>query len=519
MDNNKSVLLVKSTLARLRKGYQENANRTYQDRLRNLRAFCAAVEQMSQKIHEAVEKDLGRSPFLTALTETEGLKETVDYYSSNLKLFMKDQVRDIPAYLAPGSNYVYYEPYGVALIIGSWNFPFSTTLHPMIGAIAAGNVVCIKPSEMSAHSSSVMKQLIDSLDQRVFGCIEGGADIAISLLEERWDVISFTGSPDKGKMIAAAAAKYLTPTILELGGKNPVIVDKDANMDNAVKRIVQGRYLNAGQLCISPDMALVHSSRLDEFIDNLKATISQFFGPNPKLSKDYARIINDMHTKRIAALLEGHNGKLICGGEVDFKERYIAPTVILNPDLNSPVGSQEIFGPILVIFTYNKIEECIELINSREKPLALYYFGGSRKNMELIKLQTSSGNLTWNDCVFHYSCCDLPFGGVGTSGISKMFGEEGFRAMCHPKSVAERFTINSYPASLRYPPFTESSQKSFLRLKHYLGFSVNNAKSTVKKTALLAFILYLAYKGHLDPIGKALNSLKRYAYKAINPRL
>ena len=518
MESNKSVVLVKSTLARLRNGFRENANKTHQDRVRNLKSLRAAIELHTPQIHEAVEKDLGRSPFLTALTETEGIKELIDYYLANLKTFMKDQPKDIPAYLAPGSNYVKYEPFGVALVIGSWNFPFTTTIHPVIGAIAAGNTVCAKPSEMAAHSSALMKQILDTLDPRVFGCVEGAAEMAIALLEERWDFIAFTGSPDKGKLIAAAAAKYLTPTLLELGGKNPVIVDRDVNMDNAVKRIVQGRYLNAGQLCISPDMALVHVSRLDEFLVGLKATITQFFGVDPKLSKDYARIVNDMHTKRVASLLEGHKGTIVCGGQVDFKERYIAPTIILNPDLNSPVGSQEIFGPILVVRTFNNIDECIELINSREKPLALYYFGGSRQNMELINSQTSSGNFTWNDCVFHAACCDLPFGGVGNSGLSKMGGIEGFKAMSNHKSVAERFTLNSYPASLRFPPYTESSKKSFLKVKYYLGFSVNHAICLMKSIAIVGAVGVLAYKGYLDPVKETLTSLVNIASGYIAPK-
>ena len=515
MDSSDSVILVKSVLTRLRKGFQENSNRSYEDRLRNLKALRTAITDMSNQICEAVEKDLNRNAFLTKVGETEGLKDKIDYYISNLRRFMKDKQRDILLSHGPGKNYVRQEPYGVALVIGSWNYPFTTTLSPVIGAIAAGNTVCIKPSELSIHSSGILKQLMDCLDQRVFACLEGGAEIAIALLEERWDVISFTGSSDKGKLIAAAAAKHLTPTILELGGKNPAIVDKDVNMDNAVKRIVWGRYSNSGQICVCPDMALVHSSRLDEFLNGVKAAIIQFYGNNPKLSKDYGRIINDMHTKRISSLLEGHNGTVICGGEVDFSERYISPTVILNPNLDSPLGSQEVFGPILVVFTYNQIEECIDLINSREKPLALYYFGESKKNLELINSKTSSGNLTWNDCIMHVACCDLPFGGVGNSGISKMGGKEGFKAMSHPKSVAERSTNNRYPASIRFPPYTESNQKTFFKIKNLLGFSAVKAKYVVKGTVIAGILGFLAYKGHLDSVKQCVNSIGSYARRIL----
>jgi len=230
-------------MERLRKGYNEGSNLSYEDRIRNLDAFLSAVVKNTDHIREAVSKDLGRCSFLTDLTEIEGLKDSVGYYKSNLKKFMSEIQKDLPALLFPGKIYLKPEPYGLSLILGSWNFPFSTTLHPLVNAIAAGNTAVIKPSEMAPHSSAVMKRIIDSLDQRVFGIIEGGPEAAIALLEERWDLIVFTGSPEKGKLIAAAAAKHLTPTILELGVKNPVIVDKDANMKNATLRITQGRYL------------------------------------------------------------------------------------------------------------------------------------------------------------------------------------------------------------------------------------------------------------------------------------
>lgn len=494
----KPVVLIRSTMERLRRGFQEGANLTYADRVRNLDAFLSAVVTNSDQIREAVNLDLGRNAFLTDLTEIEGLKDSVGYYKSNLKNFMKEIQKDLPALLFPGSIYLKPEPYGLALILGSWNFPFSTTLHPLINAIAAGNTVVIKPSEMAPHSSAVMKRIIDSLDQRVFGVIEGGPEAAIALLEERWDLIVFTGSPEKGKLIAAAAAKHLTPTILELGGKNPVIVDRDADMRNATLRITQGRYLNVGQLCISPDMALVHRSRLDEFLTGMQATIKQFFGEDPKKSPDYSRIVNDMHTKRVASMLEGHGGKIVCGGQVDYKEKYIAPTIILEPHRESPVGNQEVFGPILVVFPFDNFDEVVQIVNSREKPLALYYFGSNKQNFETLKTRTSSGNITWNDCVFHYSCCDLPFGGVGNSGVSAMFGEEGFRAMSHNKSVMEKPALNFGPLNLRYPPYTPYNQKEFFKTKGRLNFNVSSMKTFGKRALIVALLGVLAYKGYLD---------------------
>jgi aldehyde dehydrogenase (NAD+) len=518
MDNNASVR-VKALRTRLRKGFYQGANLSYEARVKNLKSLRAAIEKLNLKIQEAVLKDLSRSYFMTSATETEGMIDTINYYLANLKKFMKDTPKDLPALLAPGTAYVKYEPYGVALIIGSWNFPFATTLHPLIGALAAGNVVCVKPSEVSENSSHVIKEILDSLNPDVFGCIEGGVDVAVALLEQQWDLIAFTGSSDKGKLIAAAAAKYLTPVVLELGGKNPCIVDKDANMDNAVKRIVQGRFLNAGQLCISPDLVLVHSSRLDEFLEGLKNTITQFFGQDPKLSKDYARIINDMHTKRISKLLENHKGTIVIGGQIDLPERYISPTVVLSPDKNSPLAKEEVFGPVLVVFPFNSIEECIEEVNSRDKPLALYYFGSSRQHLEALKNSTSSGSVTWNDCVYHYICGDVPFGGVGNSGISKIFGEEGFRAMSHAKGVFEKYALNPYPLSIRYPPFTESNQRLYFFLKKYTWISYNKVFKAAQITAVAGLVVALAYNGYLEPAAHALSSAYTSVLSLINPRI
>ena len=204
---------------------------------------------------------------------------------------------------------------------------------------------------------------------------------------------------------------------------------------------------------------------------------------------------------------------------MDFSERYIAPTVVLNPDRNSPLGTEEVFGPILTIFSFNSFDECIKLINSRDKPLALYYFGKSRVNMERLKNHTSSGNLTWNDCIFHYACHDLPFGGVGTSGISKMYGVEGFRAMSHPKSIMEKFDLDKYPLTMRYPPHTQEKQRNFLKLKHALGFSMNTAKKNMKRIVILGLLAFLAYKGHLNPLKKVFTSVRSYTASFFTPKL
>ncbi|CAG9329530.1 unnamed protein product [Blepharisma stoltei] len=487
-------ILIEDVLTSLRTSFESRKTREYAYRVALLKKFREAVTENENQIIESLKQDLGRCEFLTRVCEIDSLTANIDYQIKNLKSFMSPEDHDIPLAMAPAKAQVIHEPYGVALVMGSWNFPFSTTLNPVICAIAAGNCVCVKPSEISPSTSHAIKTIVSQLDPETVSCIEGGPKIAELLLKQRWDVIAFTGSPEKGKLVAKAASEHLTPTILELGGKNPVIVDEMVNLDLAAMRIVQTRFLNVGQLCLSPEYVFVHHSMLNDFLQKLQLYIKQFYGENPKNSPDYGRIINEAHTWRILKLLERHEGELIVGGDADIESKYISPTVILNPSPESELCRQEVFGPILTVFTYTNIDECISYINAREKPLALYYYGNNTKTMEKVKQNTSSGHFSCNESAFNYSCVDLPFGGVGQSGMSMIFSKYGFEAMSHQKSVLIKGNFNGYPVSLRYPPYTPEKVASFNKLKALTQFSLWQALKFGKRFLIVLVIVLFATK-------------------------
>ena len=486
----------------LRRVFSKEVTRPYASRIRVLNSLKRSFMSREAEVISAISQDLHRNEFDTRFVDIGQVKNNVEDAIGQLKDWMKNESRDTPFIMVPGSTYLKNDPYGVALVIGAWNFPFATTLLPVISAIAAGNCVCIKPSEVASECSKVINAIIRDMKEESVVCVEGGTDVIVALLNERWDVIAFTGSPEKGKLVAAAAAKHLTPTILELGGKNTVIVDRDVDMNLARNRIMQGRFLNCGQLCISPDIAYVHESRVKEFLDACKRTIFEFFGENPKESPDLGRIINDMQHRRVSGLLENHGGEVIVGGDTDASLNYVAPTIILNPSLESEIMKEEIFGPILLVRSFNNYEEVKNFVNEREKPLVLYYFGKKRSGFNYFADGTSSGGLVWNDTLMHYGCSDLAFGGVGNSGMSKIMGKQGYHAFTHRKGVLEAGTFNGYPMTCRYPPHTASNAKVFFTLSKYLSFPFSKFASLTKKLAIIGVTAVAAKYGYLDPIIK-----------------
>ena len=433
---------------------------------------------------------------MSLLTEALHLIELTEYAIANLGTWVKGEQREYPALFIPANAYVTYEPMGVVLIMGSWNFPFDVTLGPLIFAIAAGNTALIKPSEMSPASCKLMLTICSALDQDCYRAIEGGPEVAEELIALKWDLIFFTGSTEKGKLVAAAAAKTLTRFEGELGGKNPTIVDRDANIGNAALRIIQGRMLNLGQLCISPEYVMVHKSVAKQLEAALLATIREFYGPDPSKSIDYGRIINTGHTQRIARLLQSHGGEVVCGGDVNVSERYIAPTLIRNPDKRSALMNEEVFGPVLAIWQFEEIAECIEYINSKDRPLAVYYFGSANKDQVLQR--TSSGTFVQNETAFQYTICDLPFGGVGGSGSGRYHGVEGFRCMSNAKSVFEKDTFNGFPISLRYPPHDGSKSAMLLKLKRTVSLTNGELKRGSLRMCILLGMIVAMYQGYVS---------------------
>jgi acyl-CoA reductase-like NAD-dependent aldehyde dehydrogenase len=353
-------------------------------------------------------------------------------------------------------------------MISPWNYPLSLIIRPLIGAIAGGNAVIIKPSEVSANMSQAISNIFPKyLDSDAISVVCGGVDETQCLLKEKFDKICYTGSTTVGREIMKAAAAHLTPVLLELGGKSPVIVDKSINLVKAVPRIIWGKFLNSGQTCIAPDYAMVHKDVYIPFLKECVKVIEKFYGEDQQDSKDLGRIINKRHVNRLKQLLK--DSQIYYGGKIIESERYISPTIVTNPYLDSPLMNEEIFGPIFPILMINDIEEAISHVNDRPKPLALYIFTDNNSVSDNIIRRTSSGGVCVNETVLHNICNQLPFGGVGDSGIGGYNGKFSFEEFTHRKSVLSRKFFMSDPP-LRYPPYTADKLKSLARLKKLGAF-------------------------------------------------
>lgn len=411
-----------------------------------------AIVIHEDEIIEALYDDFKKPAFEAVLTETNyvitELKDTI----KNLSKWAKPK-KVFPSILNfPSTDFIYKEPYGKVLIIAPWNYPFQLALCPMIAAVAAGNQVVVKPSELTPKTSAVIRKIIEKIFHiNHVECIEGGLEVSQKLLAERWDYIFFTGSPSVGKIIAKAAAENLTPVTLELGGKNPCIIDETANLKLAAKRIVWGKFINAGQTCIAPDYILIQKDMKSHFIAYLKTEITKAYGENPALSPDFARIINTKNWLRLANLIEEE--KVIFGGQTDIENNYIAPTLIEENDMESLLMKEEIFGPLLPILSYEKEEDIKTVFSKFEKPLALYVFSENKRFSEKIIKQYSFGGGCINDTVVHFSNKRLPFGGVGHSGIGAYHGRLSFDTFSHKKSIVKKANWLDIP--LRYAPYND----------------------------------------------------------------
>ncbi|BAY12672.1 aldehyde dehydrogenase [Calothrix sp. NIES-2098] len=429
--------------------FQTGKTKDVNFRIAQLKKLKQAILDNEQAIVQALKADLNKPEFETYATEIFVIKE-IDYAIKNIKTWTKPKKAPVTIDFFQYSAKIYPEPLGVALIIGAWNYPFNLVISPLIGAIAAGNCTIIKPSELAPHTSSLLAEVIAKyFDPAYIALVEGGVEISQQLLAEKFDYIFFTGGTSVGKIVMEAAAKHLTPVTLELGGKSPCIVDTEINLEHTLKRIIWGKFLNAGQTCIAPDYILVDKKIKINLVDGLKKTIKEFYGNNPATSPDYARIISQKHFDRLANLLK--YGEVIIGGETIPEERYIAPTLIDNVSLDAPIMQEEIFGPILPIIEYSDITEAIAFINSRPKPLALYLFTQNKNLQTRVLQETSSGGVCINDTVMHCGLPSLPFGGVGDSGIGSYHGKASFDTFSHSKSVLQ----NSFLLDLkwRYAPY------------------------------------------------------------------
>lgn len=429
-------------------------------RAEHLEDLEKAIDKYTDAIQEALYQDFRKPKAETLLTEIYPVLHEIRHARKNLKRWAHPT--KVPSTLTSlgTKNYVYREPRGVVLIIGPWNYPFQLMMAPLVSAIAAGNCAFLKPSELTKHTSALIKKLIEeTFKEDHITVVEGGAETTQSLLELPFDHIFFTGSTHVGKIIMAAASKHLSSVTLELGGKSPTIVDSSADLEIAAEKIVWGKFLNAGQTCVAPDYLLIQQSVFAEFKTLLIKKINAAYGKSAlekKNSPDFARIISGKHAERLNHLLEeavANKAEITYGGEVDLQSHFIAPTLLEKVDVHSKVMKEEIFGPLLPLIPYKDNSEAIHFINERPKPLALYIYSHSELNIEEILQQTSSGGVCINDSVIHLTNPNLPFGGVGESGLGNYHGYFGFRAFSHEKAVLRQSWMGKF-MRLIYPPYT-----------------------------------------------------------------
>lgn len=411
------------------------------------------LQENENAIYQALEQDLGKCQFESYVSEYSYVLHDIDLFVKNLKKWSKTKTVSTPVLAQPGSSKLKPEPYGVSLIMGAWNYPVQLVLSPMIASIAAGNCVVLKPSELAIATSNLLADLIPKyLDSSAITVFEGGVAETTELLKQRFDHIMYTGSEMVGKIVMRAASEHLTPVCLELGGKSPCLVDDNTNLKVTADRIIWGKFINAGQTCIAPDYILVTPNQKDALLEALKKSLIKQYGHEPQLSDDYGKIINDRHFDRLMGYLEGQQDNLIVGGQSDRDKQSIAPTILLNPDLNSRVMQDEIFGPILPIIEIESMDKAIDFVNEREKPLALYLFSKNDDVVNRVTEQTSAGTLCVNDAVIFMVNSRLPFGGVGNSGMGSYHGKWGFDTFSHLKPIMHRSFSGDAP--IRYAPYS-----------------------------------------------------------------
>lgn len=402
-------------------------------------------------IVEAVHKDFGKSSFETYVTEIQVVYDEINYMLKNLKKLAKPQKVRTPLLHFYSKSKIMHDPLGTVLIISPWNYPLALALTPLAGAIAAGNCAVIKPSEVSSHTSALISKIItENFDEQYLTVYEGEADTTQTLLKQGFDHCFFTGSTEVGKKIMQTASETLTPVTLELGGKSPCVVTEDADIVKAACRIVWGKFVNAGQTCIAPDFVLVHESVKHRLILMIQEVLRRFYGEQPLENDDYARIITEKHFDRLVGLMD--NESILHGGEYSRDTLSIAPTLVDDPDWDSQIMTEEIFGPLLPIIGYDSIVDTVHTLQDRPKPLAFYLFTESEVYKEFVMGSLSFGGGCINDTLIHFANLNMPFGGVGHSGMGNYHGKYSFDTFTHFKSVTEKTTLFDIP--LRYPPYS-----------------------------------------------------------------
>lgn len=445
-----SLIQEQRTFFRSGKTLSEESRRMRLDLLRQ------AIEQNEEKILAALNKDLGKGEAEAYVSEIAYVLGEIRFAEKYLEYWIRPSKMRTPMSVMPAKSTIEMMPYGVSLIIGPWNYPFQLLMAPLVSALAAGCCAVLKPSEHAPATAEVVEEILTQhFGKEIVSVVTGGVEVSQALLKEKWDKIFYTGGTEVGRKVMTAAAEHLTPVTLELGGKCPCIVAKDAKIDVAARRIVWGKFMNAGQTCVAPDHVWVDKSVAGKLIDALKIAIRDFYGEDPRQSADYGRIVNEKHHDRLVSLLE--NETVEVGGQHDRAERYIAPTVLSGVTLDSKVMAEEIFGPILPVLEFESLDEVYADHHERSSPLALYLFTEDKALKKEVVQKTRSGGVCINDTISHLLNRELPFGGVGESGMGSYHGRSGFDAFTHHRSVMDR--NSTIDPDMKYPPMTLSWQK------------------------------------------------------------
>lgn len=454
-----SVDRIPEIVQELREGFQRRVVRDIETRRGQLRQLRALFVEQEDRLTDALVADVGKPRLEAYITDIAFTVNEIDHTLKHLDTWTKPSRVKLPITSRPGKATLRPEPLGTVCIIAPWNYPVQLLFGPLVPALAAGNTVVLKPSEVTPSVSALIEELVPKyFDASTVAVVTGGVEETTALLEQRFDHIFYTGNSKVGRVVMRAAAEHLTPVTLELGGKSPAIVAADANIEVAAKRIAWAKFLNAGQTCVAPDYVLVEERVEDRLLAALAAAVTAFYGNDPRQSNDYARIVNEHHHDRLMTLLEGGGyDATVIGGTGDRASRYIAPTVLAGVKPDAAVMDDEIFGPILPVLTVSDVDEAIRFVNDRDKPLALYAFSSDDNTLEHVVANTSSGGVTLNHAVLHLTVPDLPFGGVGQSGMGAYHGKSGFDTFSHSKAVLDK-PMRPDP-SLMYPPYTNIKKR------------------------------------------------------------
>lgn len=443
---------IKQVVERVREAFNCGKTRSIEFRQNQLKAMLNLLNENEEAFLEVLKKDLRKPKFESVISELMLIKNEIVHAMNNLTEWVKPEYVEKTMSTKMDTCFIKKEPFGVALIIGPWNYPIQLILVPFIGAIAAGNCAILKPSEVSPNTAQLLFELLPKyMDKDCFSVFCGGVKETTELLKERFDYIFYTGSTNVGKIIMKAAAEHLTPVTLEMGGKNPCYVDKSCDIKNTAHRIAWARFFNIGQTCIAPDYVLCTKEVREELVPALTDCLEEFYGKKPQESEDLARIINEKHFNRIKALLS--SGTVVVGGQSDEKDLFIAPTVLVDVKETDPVMQEEIFGPILPILDVEGVDEAINFINRHEKPLALYVFSTDNQVIDDMMDRASSGGFCSNDAIMQMTLVSLPFGGVGNSGMGMYHGRFSFDTFSHKRACMLRSAGMEKISALRYPPY------------------------------------------------------------------